>query len=61
MSWWGGRERQRDRKTERDRERDRQRDRQTDTDRELSLIHISEPTRQTSISYAVFCLKKIFF
>ena len=24
----------------------------------LSLIHISEPTRQTEISYAVFCLKK---
>src|SRR5678815_5290171 len=30
----------------------------------LSLIHISEPTRLLSISYAVFCLKKkkhIFF
>ena len=27
----------------------------------LSLIHISEPTRRTPISYAVFCLKKIFF
>src|SRR5680860_49318 len=26
--------------------------------RELSLIHISEPTRRTPISYAVFCLKK---
>ena len=26
----------------------------------LSLIHISEPTRQEAISYAVFCLKKIF-
>src|SRR5664279_6430663 len=25
---------------------------------ELSLIHISEPTRRTPISYAVFCLKK---
>ena len=25
----------------------------------LSLIHISEPTRRTTISYAVFCLKKI--
>src|SRR5674536_392654 len=25
---------------------------------ELSLIHISEPTRLMSISYAVFCLKK---
>ena len=24
----------------------------------LSLIHISEPTRPISISYAVFCLKK---
>ena len=27
-------------------------------DRDLSLIHISEPTRLLSISYAVFCLKK---
>src|SRR5680860_744345 len=27
-------------------------------DRALSLIHISEPTRRTPISYAVFCLKK---
>ena len=27
-------------------------------ERELSLIHISEPTRLLSISYAVFCLKK---
>ena len=27
----------------------------------LSLIHISEPTRRTPISYAVFCLKKFFF
>ena len=26
--------------------------------RQLSLIHISEPTRRTPISYAVFCLKK---
>src|SRR5665213_2822653 len=26
--------------------------------RVLSLIHISEPTRQAEISYAVFCLKK---
>eukprot|EP00658_Telonema_sp_P-2_P075732 TRINITY_DN6542_c0_g1_i5.p1 TRINITY_DN6542_c0_g1~~TRINITY_DN6542_c0_g1_i5.p1 ORF type:complete len:111 (+),score=49.49 TRINITY_DN6542_c0_g1_i5:103-435(+) len=25
---------------------------------DLSLIHISEPTRLLSISYAVFCLKK---
>src|SRR5678816_85097 len=29
-----------------------------DTVVELSLIHISEPTRLLSISYAVFCLKK---
>ena len=28
------------------------------TVRLLSLIHISEPTRQEAISYAVFCLKK---
>ena len=27
-------------------------------DEKLSLIHISEPTRRTPISYAVFCLKK---
>ena len=27
-------------------------------DYDLSLIHISEPTRLLSISYAVFCLKK---
>ena len=27
-------------------------------DGRLSLIHISEPTRLLSISYAVFCLKK---
>src|SRR5665647_3824302 len=27
-------------------------------DLQLSLIHISEPTRRTPISYAVFCLKK---
>src|SRR5665254_5577 len=27
-------------------------------DVDLSLIHISEPTRLLSISYAVFCLKK---
>src|SRR5665647_1779772 len=27
-------------------------------DSPLSLIHISEPTRRTPISYAVFCLKK---
>src|SRR5664279_6158064 len=25
---------------------------------DLSLIHISEPTRRTPITYAVFCLKK---
>src|SRR5664279_4227049 len=29
-----------------------------DPGRHLSLIHISEPTRRTPISYAVFCLKK---
>ena len=29
-----------------------------DKDLTLSLIHISEPTRRTPISYAVFCLKK---
>ena len=28
------------------------------TELDLSLIHISEPTRRTPISYAVFCLKK---
>ena len=28
---------------------------------DLSLIHISEPTRRVVISYAVFCLKKFFF
>src|SRR5678815_2869305 len=28
------------------------------TKKGLSLIHISEPTRLLSISYAVFCLKK---
>ena len=28
---------------------------------DLSLIHISEPTRLRCISYAVFCLKKNFF
>ena len=27
-------------------------------DKDLSLIHISEPTRLRRISYAVFCLKK---
>src|SRR5664279_1784418 len=26
-------------------------------DQQVSLIHISEPTRRTPISYAVFCLK----
>ena len=30
----------------------------TKTVHELSLIHISEPTRPERISYAVFCLKK---
>ena len=33
-------------------------DRSNGTDPVLSLIHISEPTRQAEISYAVFCLKK---
>ena len=28
----------------------------TDAVAQLSLIHISEPTRQAEISYAVFCL-----
>ncbi len=31
---------------------------EVDTRVVLSLIHISEPTRRTPISYAVFCLKK---
>ena len=31
---------------------------QVDSQTFLSLIHISEPTRRTPISYAVFCLKK---
>ena len=31
---------------------------QSQIDELLSLIHISEPTRQAEISYAVFCLKK---
>ena len=31
---------------------------QVDKAEDLSLIHISEPTRQAEISYAVFCLKK---
>src|SRR5674476_46718 len=30
----------------------------TVSEQQLSLIHISEPTRQAEISYAVFCLKK---
>src|SRR5678816_1183012 len=30
----------------------------SEEDMKLSLIHISEPTRLLSISYAVFCLKK---
>src|SRR5664279_4784061 len=30
----------------------------SDTEICLSLIHISEPTRRTPISYAVFCLNK---
>ena len=29
-----------------------------EANKNLSLIHISEPTRQAEISYAVFCLKK---
>ena len=32
--------------------------RYTQAGQTLSLIHISEPTRRTPISYAVFCLKK---
>src|SRR5680860_1603916 len=32
--------------------------RDAELERDLSLIHISEPTRRTPISYAVFCLKK---
>ena len=32
--------------------------RNIEQDLQLSLIHISEPTRRTPISYAVFCLKK---
>ena len=31
---------------------------EVETADDLSLIHISEPTRQEAISYAVFCLKK---
>src|SRR5450756_3040781 len=34
------------------------RTREDDADEDLSLIHISEPTRLGMISYAVFCLKK---
>src|SRR5674476_1619140 len=34
------------------------RNRSHERDLILSLIHISEPTRQAEISYAVFCLKK---
>src|SRR5665213_82008 len=30
----------------------------SEEDMDLSLIHISEPTRQAEISYAVFCLTK---
>src|SRR5680860_1681654 len=33
-------------------------ERATARSQSLSLIHISEPTRRTPISYAVFCLKK---
>src|SRR5664279_1515505 len=32
-------------------------DAEDDEGKALSLIHISEPTRRTPISYAVFCLK----
>src|SRR5678810_1419300 len=35
----------------------RRREDDVPSDWELSLIHISEPTRQAEISYAVFCLK----
>ena len=42
-----------DRMTPREREMCRD-----DMNHDLSLIHISEPTRRTPISYAVFCLKK---
>src|SRR5450756_2772450 len=34
------------------------RDKTPGTNKHLSLIHISEPTRLGMISYAVFCLKK---
>eukprot|EP00658_Telonema_sp_P-2_P039349 TRINITY_DN2815_c0_g1_i2.p1 TRINITY_DN2815_c0_g1~~TRINITY_DN2815_c0_g1_i2.p1 ORF type:complete len:104 (-),score=53.69 TRINITY_DN2815_c0_g1_i2:16-327(-) len=37
---------------------DDRREKKVRMDKELSLIHISEPTRLLSISYAVFCLKK---
>ena len=36
----------------------RQLEQRGDVELVLSLIHISEPTRQAEISYAVFCLKK---
>src|SRR5665647_2977423 len=35
-----------------------EKDAQINKEIDLSLIHISEPTRRTPISYAVFCLKK---
>src|SRR5664279_2569270 len=39
-------------------DRGRRRAGRNEARRYLSLIHISEPTRRTPISYAVFCLKK---
>ena len=38
--------------------RSNERDEKNSVIYKLSLIHISEPTRRTPISYAVFCLKK---
>ncbi len=53
------RERRRDIYRERARERYRERERDRERERESCLfIHISEPTRLLSSSYAVFCLKK---
>src|SRR5678816_2783821 len=53
-----GRKRQCRRGDPRDRDQRSQGRFRTARDRALSLIHISEPTRLLSISYAVFCLKK---
>ena len=39
-------------------ERDEIESKKEDIRDDLSLIHISEPTRPERISYAVFCLKK---